>query len=237
MILWVLPTPVAAVDAEYIVGPLVVGGVRLLSDDFDAIAEYETGFMQFGNLADFTGYRFTADDEIDEVRTYQYKLRDETMRGFRMGLRFRKQLDLVWSRLWCDSAYQVWMDGEEVADDPDAAISSQLPEVEVRLDMLILAWRMESYRFGAFVPTLRAGYGWTLMSQQGPFQLPYRPEVDNSQSADTFELAAGLEGNWRIFQVGTEIRGFTFRWESEDINVPASQVWSWMWSLRVGLAF
>jgi hypothetical protein len=222
----------------YVVGPVVVGGARILSDDFRAILEYEHGTMYFGDLADFTGYRYTADGQLDAERTYRYKLSDEPMNGFRLGLRFRGQLDFVWSRLWASSGYQVWLDGEPVQNsEPGSPLKVELPAVDVRMDMLTLAWRVKSVEESAISPTLRIGYGWTLLSQQGSFQAPFRPPVDDSQSDDTFELAAGVEGKWKLVQAGMELRGFTFRWDSEDANVPSSQVWNWMWSLRVGLVF
>jgi hypothetical protein len=225
------------VDPAYVAGGIIVVGARVISPEhFRIILEYERGDMHFGDLANFTAYRNTTSG-LDTYWSYRYELRDETLEGFRLGLRFGGQLDFVWSRLWGTSAYQVWLDDEEQVHDPEANPRVLLPEVDIRLDMLTLAWRMDSMRVAGIVPSLSMGYGWILTSQKGPFQAPFRLPVDNSDSDDVFSLGVGLEGNWRILQVGTELSGLTWRWESTDPRVPSSQVYSWMWSLRAGLVF
>jgi len=231
------PSSAAADGWEYVASTVVFGGARLLSDDFQLIAQYEGSQVRFGDLASFTGYRLTLPDDLDEPRDFRYALDDLSTNGFRLGLRFQGQLDLVWSRSWGDTRYRVWMDGEEQHNDPDAPLRILLPTVDVRMDLLSVAWQLKSLQWRGIAPVLRTGLGWILLSQNGDFQAPYRPAFDNSDSEFTVEFAGELQWRWKVLQASAELSAFMFRWESEDDQVPASQVWSWMWKLNAGVAF
>ncbi len=246
-ILWLVPLLWAALGAsaragtegwEYAVAAVTAGGIRWISDDFQVVLEGEYGILGSTDLADFQAYRTTAGDELDVPRHYRYALAGSNPAGFRLGLRFRRWLDLTWSRSWADSRYRVWIDGEEQVEDPGATVPVLLPTVRIRMDFLTVAWHAQSLRLAeGLVPVFRAGVGWFLLSQDTDLRPPFRPPVNNSDSRISAELAAGLEWRWRALQLGGELRGFLFRWVSQDDLMPASQVWAGMASIRVGMAF
>ncbi len=227
----------AAVEGwEYMVSAVLVGGPRLLSDDFAVIAEGEYGRLHVGDLVAFTGYQMTPPDLLDEPIDYRYALDDATPAGFRLGLRFRRQLDVVWARSWANTCYRVWVDGEEQTADPEGG-GILLPDVDLRLDLITVAWRVESLRWKGLAPLVRLGMGWILLSQDGDFRPPHHPAVDNSDSDIMVDLGGGFEWRWKSLQLGAELQGLLFRWESDDDQVPASSVWAWMASMRAGVAF
>ncbi len=227
----------AKVGWEHFVGPSVVLGSRLLSSELKAIVEYEYGYLDMSDLANFSSYRITGTGVLDSWRRYRYTLSSESTNGFRLGVRVRDQLDLCWARTAADSRYRIWVDGVEQVSDPDGIPRVNLPKVHMRKDILSAAWRVRSLEWQGITPNLRGGMGWILLSQDGDFQATYRPPVDNSDSRMTIELGGGLDWNWRKFEIGADLKLCTFRWQPQDNQVPPSQIWSWMGSLHAGILF
>ncbi len=227
----------ATVGWEHFAAPAVVAGARLLSPNLKVLLEYEYGHLALSDLANFSSYRITGTGTLDTYRDYRYALRSENTNGFRLGIRLREQLDLYWTRMAADSRYQVWVDGEEQVSDPAGVPRVDLPKVHVRQDILSAGWHFRSLQWQRISPTVHAGVGWTLTSQDEGFQATYRPAVDNSDSRLTLELGGGLDWNWRKIEIGIDVRTSTFRWESKDNQVSASQIWTWMGSLHGGILF
>jgi len=231
------PDARATVGWEHFAAPTAVATARLLSPSLKVLLEYEYGRLDLSDLANFSSYRITGTGTLDTYRRYRYALRSENTNGFRLGVRLRDQLDLYWTRMAADSRYQVWVDGEEQVSDPEGVPRVDLPKVHLRQDILSAGWHIRSVQWQRISPTVHAGVGWTLTSQGEGFQATYRPSVDNSDSRLTLELGGGLDWNWRKIEIGIDVRTSTFRWESEDNQVPASQIWTWTGSLHGGILF
>lgn len=198
--------------------------------------------VSYGNLADFTGYRPTADDQLDEPREYRFGYENGSLAGFRVGLRLHPELVLSWSRLYGDTRYEVEIDGQVQIHQPDGLPPVQLPDVELRADWISLALSSSRLRWNGVQPVLRLGYGWLLQSQRArpdqedaDFQLLGRPPRNYSDSDRGIEAGLGLRWRWRALRVGAELRSFHWRYAPDDPFVPEKTAHLWAGSLSAGL--
>jgi hypothetical protein len=205
-------------------------------------AAYEAGEMRFSQLLDFTDFAFApGEGSLDLPREYRYEYRDGDATGFRLGVEFNDEFEVIWSRVELESSYRILVDDVELVDDTVTRVS--IPDIDFRFDMISLGYQPAALRRWGVGPRLRAGYGWVLHSESGPLQPLAIRGANHSDSDKGFEFSGGLEGRWRWLRAGAEIRTFHWRWspndppnEGED-RVPSTTAHSMQFGFWAGASF
>lgn len=212
-------------------------------------AAFEQGYVAYGSLADFTN---VDEPNIGEGLTvpeeWLFELEDESATGFRVALRLHPDVEVSWSHLISNTRYRISKDGVALETDPVVTtISTAIPAVDTRLDMITLGIRISRFELAQIVPLVRIGVGWALTSQQGPLRFTGLPvaigevvtslDRDYSDSDLALETSIGAEWRWRFLSVGAELRGVHWRWDAGLDVVPPKVVHSFLPVLRIGVAY
>jgi hypothetical protein len=194
--------------------------------NLELVGAAEGGYVWFDDLANYVGYQ--PSQPIDQPLPLRYTLADGSITGFRLGLAVHSQLEILWSRLWSSSRARVFADGQELVSNPDAVPAVLLPDVDVRIDMITLGYRIAQLEYFHVAPVVRLGYGWVLTSQSEDIVLPGRVPANYSDSDKALEASLGLTWRWKAMELGAEFRSFHWRWDPEDALIPARNTRAWM---------
>jgi hypothetical protein len=212
-------------------------------------AAFEQAYVAYGSLADFTN---VVEPSLGEGLTvpedWLFELEDETATGFRLAVRLHRDLEISWSHLISNTRYRISRDGVALRTDPEVtAISTSIPAVDTRFDMITLGMRISRLQTANIVPLVRLGVGWVLTSQQGPLRFTGLPvsldevvtslDRDYSDSDVALEASVGAEWRWRFVSVGVEMRTVHWRWNTGLDFIPSRVVHSFLPMLRIGVAY
>ncbi len=213
---------------------LLVSVVPSRAERVRVIGGVEVGAFRMGDLANYLGF----DPRENAPVAVALRLRDEPMKGFRLGLRPHPSFEVVWSRLHADSRTQVDVGGSALVEDPDAPAPVILPPVSVRIDMITMGFRINRWKVWQFVPTARVGFGWVLLSPDEALRgIPDQPPVAFADSDKALEASVGMTGTWRFLELSGELRSVHWRWDPESDLIPGRTTHAWGATISAGLVF